>query len=229
MISGERLQIEVEIQEMDTRVIVFPPIVVPSKHNKKGLYLEIPFSVLEKDADRDGLTDIAEERLLTDPENPDTDGDGILDSQDRLPLVPLNGPTTGDPAALAAVLNKLSRQESGAIIHEVTRPVNDLLDFFANIKTGVLTDERTMFVVADRRQFRGFIPPQRIIVLSQDELEKAQKRFGPIFAVEFPVFILDPGKERGYVVWTEHWKGGSLNLRKVNGEWKVEVASEWIS
>ena len=229
MISGERLQIEVEIQEMDTRVITFPPIAVRSKRKMQGLYLEIPFSVLGKDTDRDGLSDVAEERLLTDPENPDTDGDGILDSHDRVPLVPLNGLTTGDPAALAAVLNKLSRQESGAIIHEVTRPVNDLMDVFANITTGVLTDERTMFVVADRRQFRGLIPPRRTIVLSPGELKKAQEKFGPIFAVEFPVFILDPAKERGYVVWTEHWKGGSLNLRKVNGEWKVEVVSEWIT
>lgn len=103
------------------------------------------------------------------------------------------------------------------------------MNFFSDIRTGVLTDERTMFVVADRQQFRGLTPPRRTIVLSPGELEKAQETFGPIFAIEFPVFILDPEKKRGYVVWTEHWKGGSLKLKNVNGEWKVEVVSEWIT
>ncbi len=220
---------EVEIQEMDTGLITFPPIAVGLRREQRGLYLEIPFSALEKDTDRDGLSDIAEERLLTDAENPDTDGDGILDGQDSLPLVALNGPATPDSTAMAAVLNKISGEESGAIIHEVRRPPNDLMDLFAGIKTGVLTRERTLFVVADRARFRGLIPAHRTIVFSPEELERVQKKFGPLFAIELPVFILDPAKERGYVVWNARWKGGTLRLIKVNGEWKVEHSSEWIT
>ena len=41
----------------------------------------------KKDSDRDGLTDQQEKILGTDPENPDTDGDGIIDSKDPNPLV----------------------------------------------------------------------------------------------------------------------------------------------
>jgi hypothetical protein len=39
------------------------------------------------DSDRDGLYDFMERRMGTDPFNPDTDGDGIIDSEDDDPLV----------------------------------------------------------------------------------------------------------------------------------------------
>jgi hypothetical protein len=44
-------------------------------------------SDLERDTDRDGLTDIEEVRLRTDPARADTDGDGVKDSEDMNPLV----------------------------------------------------------------------------------------------------------------------------------------------
>jgi hypothetical protein len=43
---------------------------------------------LSVDADNDGLSDEQERILGTDPLNPDSDGDGIIDSQDPNPLVP---------------------------------------------------------------------------------------------------------------------------------------------
>lgn len=42
---------------------------------------------LEKDSDGDGLTDLEEARLGTDPNRTDTDGDGIPDARDANPLV----------------------------------------------------------------------------------------------------------------------------------------------
>lgn len=46
------------------------------------------------DSDKDGLTDEQESILGTDPNNPDTDGDGIIDSKDPNPLVPSNAEVT---------------------------------------------------------------------------------------------------------------------------------------
>jgi outer membrane protein assembly factor BamB len=43
-------------------------------------------ATLSRDSDGDGWTDLVEERLGADPHNPDTDGDGIKDSQDKNPL-----------------------------------------------------------------------------------------------------------------------------------------------
>lgn len=56
---------------------------------------------LRVDRDHDGLTDLAEKRLGTDPANPDTDSDGLPDSQDKNPLAG-RLPTTDREKALAA-------------------------------------------------------------------------------------------------------------------------------
>jgi len=44
--------------------------------------------VTRVDSDDDGLSDAEEQFLLTDPQNPDTDGDGLLDGADPTPLRP---------------------------------------------------------------------------------------------------------------------------------------------
>ncbi len=42
---------------------------------------------IERDSDKDGLTDLIEQRFMTDPTKPDTDGDGKKDGEDMNPLV----------------------------------------------------------------------------------------------------------------------------------------------
>lgn len=46
---------------------------------------------LRRDSDGDRLTDVAEALLLTQPRNPDSDGDGLLDGADPTPLVDAAG------------------------------------------------------------------------------------------------------------------------------------------
>ncbi|MEZ5337460.1 MAG: hypothetical protein R3F46_04275 [bacterium] len=46
----------------------------------------VSLPALAADADDDGLSDIAEQLLATDPRNPDTDGDGLGDREDGAPL-----------------------------------------------------------------------------------------------------------------------------------------------
>ena len=50
--------------------------------------LELDLARVQADADGDGLTDLLEERIATDPRQGDTDGDGIGDARDPLPLTP---------------------------------------------------------------------------------------------------------------------------------------------
>ena len=53
-----------------------------------GEELETTISGSLRDSDGDNLPDIAEARLLTDPQKPDCDGDGIPDGNDSNPLTP---------------------------------------------------------------------------------------------------------------------------------------------
>ena len=59
-------------------------IIEPDVENRRIL---IPIEQLDLDSDDDGLTDIEENRLWTDPYRVDTDEDGIIDNFDRNPLV----------------------------------------------------------------------------------------------------------------------------------------------
>ncbi|HZF12988.1 MAG TPA: hypothetical protein VFE33_29715, partial [Thermoanaerobaculia bacterium] len=103
LFAGDHLQVEVEVRELDPASISFPPVrEIRVKRQARGLYLDLRLADLTRDTDGDGLTDLAEERLLTDPRRPDSDGDGIPDGRDPLPLVPWRA---GQPAMpLSALL-----------------------------------------------------------------------------------------------------------------------------
>jgi hypothetical protein len=68
MFDGDHLRVEVEIRELDPESIIFPPIGLAPKRVEKGLFLDLPLAALARDSDGDGLTDIIETRLLTDPQ-----------------------------------------------------------------------------------------------------------------------------------------------------------------
>ena len=52
---------------------------------KDGLIVSINLNKLCLDSDNDGLTDIEEKKMMTNPYKADTDGDGIIDGQDNNP------------------------------------------------------------------------------------------------------------------------------------------------
>lgn len=58
--------------------------------------LEIAIADVERDSDHDGWTDLEEQRLGTNPTNPDTDGDGLADGDDACPLFPRPKGETGE-------------------------------------------------------------------------------------------------------------------------------------
>lgn len=65
---------------------------------------------LSHDSDDDGLTDLEERRLGTDPRNADTDGDGLLDGIDPMPTAAPRSLSDGD-RVLAAVYQAGCREE----------------------------------------------------------------------------------------------------------------------
>jgi hypothetical protein len=199
-----------------------------------GLMLTIPFADLERDSDGDGLTDLAEERLVTDPANPDTDGDGLRDGDDPLPQVPWSGVMTDQSAALAAVLERVAGMKSGAIIHEIGpsggakggRPLNE---FMEHMRHATLTDERTTFIVGERAAFASLATSRRAVVLTNHELELAHKKFGPMMPIDLSLFVLDHEARRGYVIWDASWVGGTIELEKKDGQWIAKDVGSWIT
>ena len=100
------LQIEVQLRELDLASITFPPVGLQMKREANDLYLEFEWATLRRDSDGDGLTDLVEERLATDPHNRDTDGDGVPDARDSMPQVARSAARTAESEVLDKVLGR---------------------------------------------------------------------------------------------------------------------------
>jgi hypothetical protein len=229
LLAGDHLQMEVEIAELDPSKIVFPPVLLEPKRTAKGLYLDIPLELLQKDSDGDGLTDLAEERLLTDPESRDTDGDGLEDGVDPLPNVPFRreGPPSASARALAAFLADTWNVDRAAIIEGIPAGPRPLCCVKDRVRT---VDEKTLFLIADRGLFSALEPTKRVVVLTADEAEAAEKKFGPFFPQRLGLFVFDRSGRRAYVVWDASWQGGQTLLEEqADGTWKAEPTESWIT
>lgn len=85
LLAADTLQIEVLLRRIDPEKIMFPPIALPIAESRDDIYLTLPLADLRRDTDGDGLTDLAEQAMLLDPDCDDTDGDGLEDGVDSLP------------------------------------------------------------------------------------------------------------------------------------------------
>jgi len=74
-----------------------------------GLLLTFDLATLRRDSDGDGLTDILEKKYFTDPNNADTDGDGVPDNLDLNPR--RAAPRTDKTIVYEAIVNSDKRLE----------------------------------------------------------------------------------------------------------------------
>ena len=228
LLADDHLQVEVEIAELDPSRITFPPIALAPKRTAKGLYLDIPLDLLRKDTDGDGLTDLAEERLMTDPQSRDTDGDGLEDGVDPLPTVPLQqGAPSPSTRALAAFLASNWNVSQGAIIEGIP----DVPRIVCCVKDGVRSvNEKTLFLIADRGLLSALNPPGRLVVLTPEEAEAATQKFGPFYPQKLELFVFDRSGRRAYVVWSASWQGGQTLLQEeADGTWTAQARMNWIT
>ena len=230
MIRRSGVRLEVEVRELDLDHIMFPPILTRTKREALGLYLDLPWTLLERDSDGDGLTDLAEERLLTDPRQADTDADGLDDAIDPLPQVPHVAEIDDRAALMQAILdNTLSGMR--AVIHEVgdLEPGADPGQVVRRHRNATLAGERTAFLIGDRASLGGTTTARRIIVLSSEEHAAAKEKFGPIFATRYDVLMTNRAGNLAFVIWSAQWRGGEGIVEKVDGKWEFSVFSSWIS
>lgn len=97
--SEDGVAVEVRVHQLDEDSLGDPAGAREVDKGEDGLYLEIPWKELERDRDGDGLTDLVEERLITDPEDQDTDGDGLSDAEDPCRVCPTPAPPRATPPA----------------------------------------------------------------------------------------------------------------------------------
>jgi hypothetical protein len=202
LVDGDHVHIEVEVKEIDLDSITFPPIALQTKREQSGLYVDFAWDDLTRDSDNDGVTDLVEERLVLDPNDADTDDDGIPDGIDTLPFVTHAGTLTPMSNILGAVYGDAA--EAG--------------------------EPRTHFLIAARAMFAPLALPVRTIVLTPDEHELYEKKFGPLYGTTIRTFAIDRSGKRAIIELNDSWKGETLLMRREDERWeRAEMLSSWIS
>ena len=182
---------------------------------------------LERDSDGDGLSDLVEDRLLTDPADPDTDHDGSHDGDDPSPLVP-GGPRSALAGMLEAALTGM-RVSMAPIRQPPAEPGQSPgQDPLANAQVAPLPPPAT-FIESERTLWRGVRTSRRVIVLTHAEADLASARFGAFFLLRVQELLRSDDGRRVYLGWDERWRGGELVLEDGPSGWKIVASSEWVS
>ncbi|MCR9096298.1 MAG: hypothetical protein NXI30_18890 [bacterium] len=232
ILAGEMVQLAVEIEEIDTSTISFPPIGLGSKRREAGRLLTVSLEALAKDSDTDGLTDLLERALLLDPASSDSDGDGLPDAFDALPRTPYR--LEADSARADALKAAIPHLFGSGLHARVVAPVSAADFDDAHIERALGSpvgegSERTLFVVGDNVDFSAISVAARVVVLSPEESAAIDEHTGVFYPISIGLFILDHDERRGYLGWGGGWTGGALGFKRIFGRWTVEVLSHWMT
>ncbi len=210
------LQIEaVIVKKISDRVIMLSPEKFATV--KDSIAIELDISKIIKDSDNDGLTDIVEDRMFLNPNNPDTDGDGIIDSKDKNPRFK-------------------NKKTAKSILYEVLMESHLYFDKnqyqinFSNlpqIRNNIFNKERrdliSIFVSDDKEVLGLELKNETLIVMSSKEYEKYKLKYPFSFSTRYysKMFLCD-GEDDVYLIEESSCSSGSTYLIKKNDEgWEV--------
>jgi hypothetical protein len=182
-----------------------------------GLLLTLDLRTLGKDSDSDGLTDIVEAKFRTDPNNADTDGDGIPDNLDLNPRF------------------ASKRTDKSIIFEALINGDENICGGFEDCESVLSIDERpeihcvtdtteTILIVTDEPGLQNIQPKSyRVIILTTEEYESnlryfendlCRMRISPLFKVdgEKDTYIFD----YGFNTW-----GAGYWVKKMEKGWRV--------
>ncbi len=230
LLNGDTLNVEVRRREIDPASITFPPVGLSFKQDQGNLYLSFDLATLLRDSDSDGFTDLVERHLGLNPDSADSDGDGIDDYHDPLPLTAYSpGGSDDDKDFAYAVLHEIVGYDRQAIVVQPRQPgakpnIEDLLALPNRpIEHGV------MFLMADPKLFAGVKVPFRLLVYKSADDHPVGDGNAPFYPVQIlNVFSRRDGSER-FVIWSASWTGGSFVVRCKGGQCQTEVLSRWIT
>lgn len=223
LLNGDGLDLEVEVAELDTASITYPPIRMRNRRQASNLYLRIPLADLARDSNGDGFTDIAARALLLDRARTDGGTPFIVGSDAGANC---SAPVP-DRIALIGLMQRLFSGGSGAVVEPVDRPADPLA--LSGWRPAGAAADRPIFIRGDPRDYLCLRPDRLMIVYAAADIAELE-RFRPDFhAVTMPRIVYNRARDRGYVIWSAGWTGGTFRLRLVNGSWTFEAISTWIT
>ena len=222
--DGTQVQIEVSIRQANESAISFPPIDLSAARTQSNIYVHAALADLGRDSDRDGLSDLVEQRLMLDPHNPDSDGDGVPDGTDPTPNL-ANMPV-GKDAELVAEFFAVNQGMPGIMTGGLMRQGDASLPAFG---TALEPEAGTVYIEAGGLDLRGATFTRPTIILDEKAYARAKARFGGFYPYSFHNVIRNADGTKIYFEYTEHWRGGAVHAELVDGHWKVTVLGHWVS
>lgn len=246
MVSGGKLQIEVTIWKRDEAQRGSPLMGYRYLWKKWDKYLSISIADLCKDTDGDGLTDLFEERILTDPNSRDTDGDGLPDSSDNQPLTPFpQHMTLSDEVVLSLIakgtvievaqlgfsIRDSERDMRTSADHVVPILTADGVKHYTTPRTQPIAVHRTSLTVSAGDIFPHSVGENRLIVLNRDAFERYKRKFpeeSQCYAHSVKLEC-NPSKTRGGLTIGGFGGWTRLSLSKSNGSWVAGSSEQMLS
>jgi hypothetical protein len=225
MLDGTRLRLEVQVREVDPGKVV-----LGSRPSVGGRYLDFDLATLTLDRDKDGLTDIEEHRLGLDFANDDTDGDGVADGRDPLPLTAYRAAGRAVARALAEAMPQTFGRDWRSLAN--TRGSAPAIQDFIAVEHAVDARDRirARLIVGDPAMFAGVATPFRLVVYAPRDLEALNRGAAPFEPARIDVFSsLD--RTTHFVGWSQPLSGGGgaiVTCSTADGPCSVRTVSSWI-
>ena len=222
--DSNTLQIESAIVRQKTQVM--HPMPAEYETIEDGLSVEIDLAKITIDSDNDGLTDVSEQKMLLNPNNPDTDEDGIIDSLDKNPR--FKSYKSEKSIIYESLIENYSPDEKGKMHIDISNPPIIKEEEKEN---NPFFDEISLFVTDDKELQSLDLKKTTMIIMSSKEYEQYEKQF-PSHFIESnysQMFKCDKVKNT-FIIHTSHLTGGNTyQIEKTTNGWSISLISTWIS
>lgn len=214
--NSKTLQIEaVIVKKIADRIILYKPEKYVTVRD--SIAMELDISKIIKDSDNDGLTDIVEERMLLNPNNPDTDGDGITDAKDKNPR--FKSKKTAKSILYEVLMESYLYFDKNSFQIDLSNLPKIKKNNFGDTSGDLIS----IFVTDDNELLGLELKSETLIVISSIEYEKYKLKYPFSFNTRnySKMFICD-GENEVYFIDESSCSSGSTYLIKKNDKgWEV--------
>jgi len=192
-----------------------------------SLAVMMDISSIIKDSDNDGLTDIAENKMMLNPNNNDTDGDGIIDSLDKNPR--FKSIKTDKSIIYEVLIEKFRPNKKGEMDIDLAKP----LCFKRNKEDSLFMDFESVYIfITDDKELQGLnLQNSTMIIMTSKEYEGYKLKYPSHFIkCDYSKMYKCDKKVNTFKINTSELTGGSSYIvRKTKKGWKIMMLSSWIS